>query len=132
MRVAVRQFPHRAPTADVRPADVGRDQRRLLGFLHDRVIDRLLRRLFEGGRVEHQKAQIRRRRLDRRLGRRENLRFEFGDFGLHHIGAENEIAAVPIIAGVDVALRGGAVRLFDEGFELQHVAARRQRPPARR
>ena len=43
-RVALRQFPHRVPIADVRPADVGRHHRRLAGALHDGVVDRVLRR----------------------------------------------------------------------------------------
>jgi len=56
--VAFGQLPDRLPIADIRPADVGGDDRGLAGALHDCVVDRFLRRLGEGLRVEDQEVQI--------------------------------------------------------------------------
>ena len=54
--VAIGELPHGAPAADVRPADVGRDQRRLGRPLHHRIVDRLLGRMLEGRGVQHEEA----------------------------------------------------------------------------
>ena len=74
--------------------------------------------MLEGRGVQHEEAEIRRRPLDRGLGSGGDRRLEFGDLGLHHVGAEDEIAAVPEIALVDVALRRRAVGLLDESVKL--------------
>ena len=42
---------------------------------------------------------------------------------MHDVGAKEEIAAVPEIAFIHVAGRGGAIRLLDEAFQLQGVLA---------
>ena len=54
--VAFGQLPDRLPIADIRPADVGGDDCGLAGALHDCVVDRFLRRLGEGLRVEDEEV----------------------------------------------------------------------------
>ncbi len=53
--------------------------------------------------------------LGRRIG---DFRREFGQFGAHDIGAEEEIAGIPQIALLDIAFSGGEIGLFDKGLDL--------------
>ncbi len=96
--IAWHDVEQRIPTADIRPAEVTHHHRGTVGFLHHRIIDRLLRRLGEGFRLQAQEAEIGSRAFDRGFNRRRHLRLEPCEFAEQHVGAEQEIPRIPQIA----------------------------------
>ena len=57
-RIALRKLINRGPSANIRPADIGGDNRGLVGEFHHCVVDRFLRRLRKRIFVEHQEFEI--------------------------------------------------------------------------
>jgi hypothetical protein len=64
-------------------------------------------------------VQVHRAPLDRRLGAGGDRRLEARQFIYHHVGPEQEVAAVPQITLGDVAGRRGGIRLLDEAFDAE-------------
>src|SRR5215468_1814794 len=86
--IVIENVPHRAPAADIRPAQVGRDYGCELGALHDRIVDRLLGRTREGLAREPQEVEVAREAANcgsRRLG---HGRFKPLDLRAHGGGVE--------------------------------------------
>ena len=91
LRVALRQFPDCLPVADIRPADVGGNHRRMSGALHHGVIDRNFWCLAEAFLIERQEAKISLRRCVSRRRRLGDFRLELRQFLLasHRRGRRN-------------------------------------------
>ena len=115
-RILFGKVPERRPAADIVPANIHRDDRRPVGFLHDRVVDGIGGAGREGLRVQAQEVQI----------------GEAGCMGLaaglHHggvqplqlvdigFGGKDEHAAVPqVFARIQVGLRRRRIRFLDKG-----------------
>src|SRR5215471_16492990 len=61
--------------------------------------------------------------VDRALRGRHDIRLESVEFAQHDIGTEQEVAAVPEVALLDVVSSGGLVRLLDERCDVADRAA---------
>ena len=122
--VVVEHLPDRAPAADVGPTDVGWNHGGELGALHDRVVDRFLRRLCERLGGQPQEIEIARAAGDGRLRGLRHGRLEALDLAQHGSSAEQEIAAVPEIA----LRRHNVAAVAASGFSTNASTARADAP----
>ena len=121
-----RQFPHRLPGADIRPAIRHRHHRRARGALHHRVVDRFRRSARESVGAERDEAEIGARRRERGRDRGGAVRLEAVIFVEQEARAEHEIARVPQIALNQVSRGGLGVGLFDEPFDREQAGTQRR------
>src|SRR5205809_5953864 len=110
----IEKLPHGVPAADVRPAHVGRNDRRTARPFHERIVDRLLWRLCEGLRIEANEIEIARAGGNGLLRRGGNFRLEPGEFVEQDVGTKDKVAAVPEIILFEIARSLIGVWLFDE------------------
>ena len=103
LAVLAGQFPHRMPGADIGPAARDRHDRGARGLFHHRIIDRDRLRRSERGLVELDESEVG-ARLRHRIGHGlDAFRIDLAIFIRQYGGAEHEVAAVPEIAGLDIA-----------------------------
>src|SRR6516165_4787722 len=86
--VVIEHVPHRAPAADVRPPQIGRNHGGELGTLHDGVIDRFFGRACERFACQPQKIEVAREAGNRRLGGLGHRRLEALDLAEHGRGVK--------------------------------------------
>src|SRR3954454_6004932 len=119
----VEELPNGVPASDVRPAHLGRDHRRSARALHQRIVDRLFRRLGECFRIETDEVEVARAVSDSLFRRGGDLRLEFSELLKKHVGAEDEVAAIPEVILLEIARGLIGIGLFDEGFDGKRSAA---------
>ena len=86
--VMIEDVPDGAPAADIRPTQIGRNDRRELRALHDRIVDRFLRRAGEGFARQPQKIEVASEAGDGRLGGLGHRRLAALDLAEHGRGVE--------------------------------------------
>src|ERR1700722_19120931 len=120
----VRQYvPDRIPAANIGPAEIDGNDGGARGPLHHGVIDRFLRRPCERFGRQTQEVEIVLYPVDRRFRRCRYVGFEARDFFEHHIGAKQEIAAVPQKTLGNIGAGLSRIRLFDESVDSERRTA---------
>ena len=114
-------FPDSIPAADIRPAEMAAHNGNGLGLFNHRIVDGVLRRSFEAVAIQTQKADVFAGQIDGGRDGSQNLRRVGGQFGNHHVGAEQEVAGIPQIAFLQITDGGRRIGLFHKGLDHAQV-----------